>query len=435
MDEQIGVSDSTASRAPWVPARTAEEPHASTVTRRERPPLLQLPFLALVAGQFLANLGNNVYQLALMWAMKELTGSTVMMSTISIATLLPLLVFGPVSGVLVDRWPKRRAMMGSDIFRALVVGTLTACTALHQLAPWMLIATAALVSCAGSLYNPANSALLPLLVEREQLQQANSITQSNVVLTQVLGPLVGALLVAHVSLAAAFLANAVGFLASVASLLFVRAEEPARQFHPLNARRMVHEVKEGLLALAQLPALRQMMPIALIANFLFAPFELILIQYCTEVLHGGVQLYGAFGTAFALGMLMGGAVSGLLAKRIRKGRLATVALPVMALPIIAMAFVRASWLALTLAAVFGVFNMIINVLFITLVQEWVPQDKLGRATGSIGIVVQGSTPFAQALGGVLLRWFSVPALMAAIGVLETLNALYGVSRKEIRGMA
>jgi MFS transporter, DHA3 family, macrolide efflux protein len=415
-----------------VPVESMTQPLTSARADTKRP--FDRSFFALIVGQFLANLGNSVYQLALMWEMKVLTGSTVMMSTVSIAMLVPLIVLGPIAGVMVDRWPKRLAMIGSDVFRFLIVAIMSSAVLLHVAAPWMLIATAALCSVAGSIYNPANNALLPLLVGKESLQQANSISQSSFVSTQILGPIAGALLIAHVSMSAAFFSNAVGFLFSVLSLLFVRVSEPVRMHSPLQPKTVVAEMKDGLKTLFDLPSMRVMTPVALIANFLFAPFEIILIQYCTKVLHGGVQLYGTMGSFMAVGMLCGAILAGVIAKRIRKGVLLQVSLPMMSVPIIALAFIRVPWLALIMAVLFGLFNMTVNILFMTMMQEMVPQEKLGRVSGSLGIVFQGAQPFAQAIGGVLLAYFTVPALIAAIGVLETINASIGAATKVIRSI-
>ncbi len=366
-----------------------------------------LNFYLLITGQFLANLGNSIYQLALMWEMRALTGSTVMMSTVSIAMLVPVIVLGPIAGVLVDRWPKRIAMIGSDVFRLAIITTVSIIVLLHAVSPWMLIATAALCSTAGSVYNPANSALLPLMVEKSALQRANSFTHSSFVTTQILGPIAGAALIAHFSMAAAFFSNGLGFLLSVVSLLLIRVNEPERVHTPLQPATMVAEIKDGIRALLRLPPMRVIAPTALIANFLFAPFEIILIQYCTKVLHGGVQLYGWMGSYMAIGMLTGAIASGFVLHRVRKGLQMQVALPLMAIPLTALAVLRSAWLALTMAGLFGVCNMIVNILFMTLIQEVVPQEKLGRVSGSVSTVVQGAQPFAQAIGGFLLAWFAV----------------------------
>jgi hypothetical protein len=139
----------------------------------------------------------------------------------------------------------------------------------------MLIAGSAVNSLVGSVYSPANAALVPLLVGRDNLQQANSVSQGTMVLTQIIGPFVGGILVAHVSMVAAIAANAATYLASVVSLLLVQHREPAREHKKLDVRQFIAEFKEGLDAILRMKLMRQLIPVALIANFLFAPFELI----------------------------------------------------------------------------------------------------------------------------------------------------------------
>jgi DHA3 family macrolide efflux protein-like MFS transporter len=389
-------------------------------------------FVALWLGQFIAFLGNNVYTLALLWEMKVLTGSTVMMSAVAIASLVPTLVFGPVAGVLVDRWPKRTAMIWSDVIRAAVIGALTVLLAAHVVTPWMLIAGSAVNSLVSSVYSPANAALVPLLVGRDNLQQANSVSQGTMVLTQIIGPFVGGTLVAHVSIVAAFAANAATYLASVLSLLLVQHREPAREHKKLDVRQFVAEFKEGLDAILRMKLIRQVIPVALIANFLFAPFELILLQYCTEVLGGDAQLFGTLGACFSFGMLCGALAAGALARKVRRGILITVSFPMFTAMMFILSFTRTIWLALTLAVLMGFFNMMVNILLMTIIQAAIPQDKMGRVFGTFGLLIQGSQPFAQALGGYLLTVFSVPALMATLSGLCFLDALWAATMRELR---
>jgi DHA3 family macrolide efflux protein-like MFS transporter len=392
-------------------------------------------FLALWIGQFIAFLGNNVYSLALMWEMKVLTGSTVMMSTVSIATLIPMILLGPFAGVMVDRWKKRNAMIWADLLRAIVIGTLTVALMVHVMSPWMLIVGAVINSTLGSIYSPANSALVPLLVGRDTLQQANSVVQGTMVITQIIGPFVGGVLVAHVSMTSAFAANAFSYLASVASLLIMAHREPERKFQKLSGRQVVLELKEGLDVIRQIQLLKTLIPIAVIANFLFAPFEIVLIQYATNVLHGGAQLFGTLGAFFSLGSLLGAVIAGAVAKRMRRGILIAISFPLSTAMLVLLALTHTIWMALTLAVFAGLFNMTVNILVMTIIQVQVPQDKMGRVFGSFGTLIQGAQPFGQALGGYLLTLVQVPILMGILGGLATVDALFATASKVIRSQA
>lgn len=389
-------------------------------------------FVALWAGQLISMLGGSIYTLALLWEMKVLTGSTVMMSTVAIASLVPLLVCGPFAGVLVDRWHKRTAMIWSDVIRATTIAVLTLLVFSHAISPWMLIVGAAVNSAVSSVFTPAESAILPLLVGKENLQQANSITQGTNVLTQIIGPFVGGVLVAHVSMTSAFAVNAVSFLASIVGLMLMTHREPVQEKRKLDTKQFALEMKEGLDVIKGIKIVRTLIPIGLVINFLFAPIELVLIQYSTDVLHGGVQLYGILGAFFSGGMLIGAVLSGALAKKIRKGILIGTTMPLFSLAIFAMAFTNTPWIAMTLLGLAGLFNMMVNILLMTILQTQIPQEKMGRVFGSFGVLIQGAQPFAQAIGGYLLMVVSVPVLMAAIGGLSTVDALFATCSKVVR---
>lgn len=389
-------------------------------------------FVALWLGQLICFTGNNVYSLALMWEMKLLTGSTVMMSMVSIATLVPMIVIGPIAGTLVDRWPKRTAMISSDIVRAITIAGLTVILATGHLAAWMLVVGAALNSTVGAFYTPANSAVLPLLVGRQNLQRANSIAQGTAVMTGMIGPFLGGFLVAQVSMTAAFLVNAVAYLASVVSLLFVRPNEAAKENSKFGAKQLMMEMKEGLDVIRNIGLLRQLIPVALIANFLLAPFDLILIQFSTSTLHGNAQLYGTIGSCFSAGMLLGAVAAGFAAKKVKKGNLIGSTFVLFGMTMMGMSFSRWVWLVLVLAGFMGLFNMAMNITLMTVIQLQIPQDKMGRVFGAMGTLSQGAQPFAQAFAGFLLGAFAAPVLMLVIAILATADALYGATRRELR---
>jgi MFS transporter, DHA3 family, macrolide efflux protein len=409
------------------------ETSGSTVPTASQSLFRNKSFLFLWAGQLVSMLGNSVYTLALMWEMKVLTGSTVMMSAVSIASLVPMLVCGPFAGVLVDRWHKRTAMIWSDVIRAFVITVLTALVFAHAISPWMLIAGAAINNTVSSVFSPAQSALLPILVGKENLQKANSITQGTTVMTQIIGPFAGGILVAQVSMGSAFGVEAASFLVSVVSLILMTHREPTRVAHKLNSKQFMTEMKEGLEVIRGMRLVRTLIPIGLVANFLFAPVELVLIQYSTNVLHGSAQMYGALGACFSAGMLLGAILAGSLSKKIRKGMLIAITFPLSSLAVFAMAFTSTPWLAMVCLGLSGVFNMMVNILLMTILQSEIPQEKMGRVFGSFGVLIQGSQPFAQAIGGYLLMVFSVPVLMGAIGALATVDALFATFSKVVRG--
>lgn len=404
-----------------------------TECTRASPSLFQnTSFLFLWGGQLVSTLGNSIYTLALLWEMKVLTGSTVMMSAVAVSSLVPLLVFGPFAGVLVDRWPKRTAMICSDVIRAVVIAVLTLVVMMHWISPWMLLLGAALNSTVASVFSPAVSAIVPLLVGKEKLQQANSITQATNVLTQIIGPFVGGILVAHVSMTAAFAINAISFLGSVIGLLLMRYREPVRNQHKLSGKQFITEMKEGLDVIRQIRIIRVLAPVGLIANFLFAPIELVLVQYSTVTLHGDAQLYGTLGAFFSTGLLAGAVLAGTLAKKIRRGLLIAITFPLSTVPVFCMAFTHTAWVAMLLLGISGLFNMMVNVLLMTILQMQIPEEKMGRVFGSFGTLIQGSQPFALAIGGYLLSVFSAPILLAFIGSLTTMDAVVTLCSKLIR---
>jgi len=112
-------------------------------------------------AQFLSQFGDSVFQLAFIWLLLDLTGSKSATGLAATISYLPSLLFGIAAGLLVDRWNRRRVMMGADAARALLLALCAFLYVAHVLTPPLLIAVAFGVSTSAVLFYPARDAMLP----------------------------------------------------------------------------------------------------------------------------------------------------------------------------------------------------------------------------------------------------------------------------------
>ncbi|MBM4118487.1 MFS transporter, partial [bacterium] len=170
--------------------------------------------LILAAGQFASRLGDASFHLALIWLAKELTGSKRAMGLVAMLEYLPILLFGALAGVLVDRLDRRRVMLAASLVRA----GLMLLVPLAFLAGYRGLVAGAFaafgLALATSLFTPARDALVPQLVVGADRVGANALVQVSDQFAWLLGPLVYPLLVPWLGFTWAFLGPAVIFLAS-----------------------------------------------------------------------------------------------------------------------------------------------------------------------------------------------------------------------------
>lgn len=219
------------------------------------------PFALLWVGQTISALGDGAYFTALAWQVLLLTHSGTAMGLLLVAASVPRLIFLLVGGIAADRLPRRVVLFWSDAGRAVVVLAIAVLSWTQLLRFWHLIALALLFGFAGAFFAPAYRAMPPQLVELEALPSANALTQLSGQLGGLLGPVLGAGLVALASPASAFAFDGLTFAISAISLFFVRLHARAYRgasgtAEPANAAQskprrgisgMLADLREGLI--------------------------------------------------------------------------------------------------------------------------------------------------------------------------------------------
>ena len=170
---------------------------------------------ALIGASAASQLGDWLYNAALLGYVYAATGSAGWVGAATICRLLPYVLLGPVGGMVADRYDLRRVLLAGDVLRCLTMVALAAVVAVeaHVI---LVIALTALASAAGTAERPAAMAMLPRLVGESRLGSANALLHTVQDLGIVAGPAIGAVLLMVAPDAVAFLANALTFAVSAA---------------------------------------------------------------------------------------------------------------------------------------------------------------------------------------------------------------------------
>ncbi|MBV6522091.1 MAG: hypothetical protein MNPFHGCM_02236 [Gemmatimonadaceae bacterium] len=215
------------------------------------------PFSLLLIGQTLSQLGDKLHHMALI----ALVGAGATANTggmelakLSVVFTMPVILFGPVAGALVDRWDKRITMIVCDSLRATIVASIPWLYSTTQHL-WIVYAVAFLVFLLGLFFNSAKMALIPELVERDQLLAANAALTSIGRVATVVGIVGGGLLIGWTiwrefgwsDYAAGFYLDAISYLVSVLTLVVVSILTVAhdRQTPRVAETTVVHPVKRS----------------------------------------------------------------------------------------------------------------------------------------------------------------------------------------------
>ncbi len=389
---------------------------------------LRRPSLGLLtAGQWVSTVGNAFNGLALGWLVLSVTESRAALGMVSgVGDAVGL--FMMVSGVWVDRWNRRRTMLGADLIRAAAAFALGGLALAARASLAGIVALVILARLAGTFFAPASFALLPELVEREELGAANGILATARTSAGLVGQMAGGALLGLFGPAALFLFNGASFTASSVSLAFIRprsAAPPATPSTPPDqgAARLWRELKEGQHVIWQDPFLRRLVPIAMAVGFFSVAISVLDVAWVRQVLHAGPLVYGGFWVAAGVGGIVGSALANRLVQRLAVVPLNVAAMVAIGAAVAALALVpNALWDLLCMLAMgfaLGVQSTSINTALLVMV----PEETIGRSIGAIGALSNATGPVGAVTAGLAATVWPIARVLWLSGVLVAVTSL------------
>jgi MFS family permease len=268
---------------------------------------LRLPaFRLYIGGQFIAFVGNWVQRIAQDWLVLSLTGSVTAVGITAGLQSLPIMLFGPIGGVIADRYPRRRVMMATQVAAAMIGLTLAALTITRQVQVWHVYLAALALGVEFSIESPVRYAFISELVGPNLLRNAVSINSFSIQLGGLLGPAISAALLSSIGFGAAFALNAVSYGASITALLLLRHHEPAQQ----RKRSSDHaRLSGGIRYVLGRPEI--FWPTLLVGVLSMSTINMpaTLTGYSKIVFHSGAGGYGLLTSMLAVGSMTGALIS------------------------------------------------------------------------------------------------------------------------------
>ncbi len=375
-------------------------------------------FTLLMMGILISNKGNILQQFALSLYVLQKTGSGVLFASVVSIAIIPQLVLGPFIGVFIDRWNRKKVIIISDFLAGILV--FAAALVMHfygELGITHIYILTILLSCINLFFTPAMASMIPMTVEKSYLSDANSIKSFILSLTSITGPLLGGIMYAYLGLNSILIINAISFILSGISEMFIHINIPVANDHKSNSK-YFSELRDGFAFLNQNPILNNLLVVTCIANFALAALVRVIMPFTViQIMNGSEEQFGLFS-----GIVMIGAVLApfILYKYLSNDddlRLLVRTLKWMSILVVLMlvntlfysGFVNLEqygspllWiytlLSLLLFVVIGIHNIKVSVLF----QTKVPQNMLGRIGSIFTTVTLIAAPLGQMLFGVFL---------------------------------
>ncbi len=407
----------------------SSEPIASpeAVPPVRRHPLSVPHFRNLWLGATISQLGDQFYLVALPWLALQLTGSSVALGALLMTAAIPRAALMLIGGAVIDRFSARRVMITTAATRTVLVGAVSALVWLNLIQLWELYALTFIFGVADAFSFPAGPALMPTLVQPEQLQGANALMQSSTVLTQMAGPAPAGLLIKSLGVASALFFDALSFIGVILALIGIpdppKAPAAASATGAPARPSMLHSIQEGLRAVRNDPPLLSLMIVIAAVNVCISgPIAVGLAAVAKFDFHSPAA-FGTFLSCFGGGTLAGVLIGGRVRRPRRRGLQFTIMCGLCGLELIAIGLVL-KWVAIAmLLAVMGLGVGFVNVQFAAWMQMRVERALLGRVMSVMMFSAVGLVPVSYAIAGVLANWSRPFLFIIAGAVLAVISAL------------
>ena len=397
---------SSASQTPRPVAAARDFSHAWRALRHRN-------FRLFFAGQTISLVGTWMTRIATAWLVYRLTGSSLLLGTVSFAGQIPSFLLAPLAGVIVDRSDRRQVLIWTQTLAMVQSLLLAWLTLSHRIN----IREVLVLSCFQGVINafdmPGRQSFMVQMVEdRNDLSNAIAINSSMVNVARLIGPSLAGMVIAVSSEGWCFLIDGISYIAVIISLFMMRV--PVAELRRATTS-MLAQMREGWDYVSTFTPIRDILILFAIISLMGMPYMVLMPVFAARVLHGG---------AHTLGFLMGAAGAGalvsafsLVLRRSVRGlvRMIPIAAGVFGVGLVLFGLSRWTWLSLILMLFVG-FGMLQGMTASnTIVQTLSPEDKRGRVMSYYTAAFMGMAPFGSLLAGSLAHWIGAPRTVLFTG--------------------
>jgi MFS transporter, DHA3 family, macrolide efflux protein len=379
--------------------------------------LINRNFRLLWFGQLVSQLGDKAYNIALMWWLFEKTKSPFFVSSFLVASMLPELIFGPVAGVYIDRWNKKKILVVSDIVRGIVVLTLAVLYQLNLLEIWHIYIAALCISLCAALFNPTAMSVIPIIVEKGKLQQANAMSQMVTGGVSIIGPLLGASSVALIGYVGVLVFNGISYIISGVCEVFLRIhtiEKQTKESVFASLMQGFHYIRTDVRV--------SVIVVVIAIVHVFVGSIVVIMPFVANLLAGNaLNNLGVLQAAIGLGMIVGAVYISKYVRKIFNELYLFYAIMCMGLGILTLGVLQLMQVQLLVfyaivCTMIGLCIAIASVFWRTIAQLYVPEEMTGRVFSVFSTTGNISLPISIGAFGILLNYIDSALLLSLAGI-------------------
>ncbi|WP_288149164.1 MFS transporter, partial [Bacteroides acidifaciens] len=330
--------------------------------------------------------GTWMQQIAMSWLVYELTGSVLLLATITFVAQIPILIATPFMSVFVDRFDRHKILLFTQSLSALQALLLAWLTLSGQVQVWHLIALSLFIGLINALDNPTRQAFYPSLVPKENLSNAIALNSAVINGSRLFGPAIGGVLIGLVGEGLCFLLNGISYLGVIIALLAMQL--PAHKTKS-EKQHIWHDLQKGFHYVSRHIPIRTLLMLMSVISFFGLPLMTFLPAYVKDILNGDSQLLGILLSCIGIGSFSAAIYLAARKSVIGLAKVIMFAALILGVTLLLLSFIDIPWLAAVVCIPAG-FSIIITVASInTLLQTLSDEDKRGRVMGYLAMTFTG----------------------------------------------
>ena len=383
-------------------------------------------FRLFFGGQTISLIGTWMTRVATGWLVYRLTGSALLLGTVSFAGQIPTFLVAPFAGVWVDRLDRRRVLVWTQTLSMAQSLALAWLTLSEHITIPILLGLSVMQGVVNAFDMPGRqSFMIEMVDDKRDLQNAIAINSSMVNLARLIGPSLAGMLIAVSSEGWCFLVDGVSYIGVIASLLMMRLRASAAERKTTS---MLPDLKAGWNYVTEFLPIRTILLLFAVVSLMGMPFVVLMPIFAKTVLHGGPHTLGFLMGSMGLGALV--SALSLAARRNVRGlvRMIPIAAAVFGAGLIGFGLSQLFWLSIVAVFVAGMGMMQGMAASNTVIQTIVTNEMRGRVMSYYPMAFMGMAPFGSLLAGSMAHKIGAPWTVILSGTVVLLSAAWFATR-------
>jgi MFS family permease len=377
-------------------------------------------FRLMWIGACTSSIGTWMQIVAQGWLIYRLSHSSFLLGLDQFLGGLPIFLFTLIGGVVADRIERRKILLVSQYIQMASAAILTVLVATGIVQVWEILCLSFVSGLAQAFGGPAYSALIPTLVDREDMPNAIALNSIQFNLAVTVGPALAGITLAKLGEKWCFGLNAVSFLAPIISLSMI-----STRFLPeKSAESIFKSLRQGLRFIWQHGAMVGVVVLAFMMTFLSMPMRTYIPVFVKDIFHRGPETYGNLLSLMGVGSIVGSLGIASLGNIAKKGRFALASLICLGAGISIFSLSKLLPVSYAVLVLVGASMMAVFATVTSLVQLIVTNEMRGRVMSVYNFAFRGGLPMGNLATSWLVPKYTAPVVLGANGFLLILVALY-----------